>query len=320
MSNDTCDGCGSEQLIDFHDRGEVICAICGIVKEVNLEAPWQPGERDPNHAQRIGINIDALRETRDANQIPLTAKQRRQAKRLRYTQQRMNPQASKLLAEIRQLLATEFAHDLPSAVRTRINDILTHLFTRDPSVSAIRKSSSNRDDDDCWKQNRVAYLLIIMTYMNELDSCQLPVPEFERRYNIDRDLLNWMKKRIGPIVQGIIGLESRRLGPNEYRRKQILSSLSLYIAEIEKDEELSRELIQRIRDIALQVLLEWDEPLHGPSVSDTPPHGSKSAKQVVKLAIAEASKRLNSLSSNQKKIIEEALRGPSRRGSSSSTA
>tara|TARA_B100001559_G_scaffold244396_1_gene207443 strand:+ start:256 stop:735 length:480 start_codon:yes stop_codon:yes gene_type:complete len=159
-----------------------------------------------------------------------------------------------------------------------------------------------------------------MTYMNELDSCQLPVPEFERRYNIDRDLLNWMKKRIGPIVQGLIGLESRRLGPNEYRRKQLLSSLSLYLAEIEKDEELSRELIQRIRDIALQVLLEWDEPLHGPSVSDTPPHGSKSPKQVVKLAIAEASKRLNSLSSNQKKIIEEALRGPSRRGSSSSTA
>ena len=159
-----------------------------------------------------------------------------------------------------------------------------------------------------------------MTYMNELDSCQLPVPEFERRYNIDRDLLNWMKKRIGPIVQGIIGLDSRRLGPNEYRRKQLLSSLSLYLAEIEKDEELSRELIQRIRDIALQVLLEWDEPLHGSSMSDTPPHGSKSAKQVVKLAIAEASKRLNSLSSNQKKIIEEALRGPSRRGSSSSTA
>ena len=320
MSENTCDECGSEQLTNYDDRGERICEDCGLVKDTNLEAPWSPGERDPNHAQRIGINIDALRETRDANQIPLTAKQRRQAKRLRYTQQRMNPQASKLLAEIRQLLATEFAHDLPSAVRTRINDILTHLFTRDPSVSAIRKSSSNRDDDDCWRQNRVAYLLIIMTYMNELDSCQLPVPEFERRYNIDRDLLNWMKKRIGPIVQGIIGLESRRLGPNEYRRKQILSSLSLYLAEIEKDEELSRELIQRIRDIALHVLLEWDEPLHGPSVSDTPPHGSKSAKQVVKLAIAEASKRLNSLSSNQKKIIEEALRGPSRRGSSSSTA
>ena len=28
MSNDTCDGCDSEQLIDFHDRGEVICAVC----------------------------------------------------------------------------------------------------------------------------------------------------------------------------------------------------------------------------------------------------------------------------------------------------
>ena len=38
MSNDTCDGCGSGQLIDFHDRGEVICADCGGVKEVNLEA------------------------------------------------------------------------------------------------------------------------------------------------------------------------------------------------------------------------------------------------------------------------------------------
>ena len=238
MCNNTCDGCGSEQLIDFHDRGEVICTVCGVVKEVHLEASWQPGERDPNHSSREAINVDSLRETRDAHQTPLTAKQRRQARRLRYTQQRMNPQASKLLAEIRQLLATEFAHDLPPAVRTRINDILTYLFTRDPSVSAIRKSSSNRDDDDCWKQNRVTYLLVIMTYMNELDSCQLPVPEFERRYNIDRDLLNWMKKRIGSIVQGIIGLESRRLGPNEYRRKQLLSSLSLYIAEIEKDEEL----------------------------------------------------------------------------------
>ena len=316
MSNNTCDECGSEQLTNYDDRGERICEDCGLVKDTNLEAPWSPGERDPNHKQRIGINIDALLETRDANQIPLTAKQRRQARRLRYTQQRMNPQASKLLAEIRQLIATEFAHDLPPVVRTRINEILTQLFTRDPSVSAIRKSSSNRDDEDCWKQNRVAYLLVIMTYMNELGSCELPVPEFERRYNIDPDLFNWMKKRIGPIVQGVIGLESRRLGPNEYRRKQLLSSLSLYLTEIEKDEELSRELVQRIREIALQVLLGWDEPLHGPSVSDTPPHGSKSAKQVVKLAIAEASNSLNSLSSNQKTIIEEILRGPSRRGSS----
>jgi len=316
MSENTCDECGSEQLTNYDDRGERICEDCGLVKDTNLEAPWSPGERDPNHAQRIGISVDALRETRDANQIPLTAKQRRQARRLRYTQQRMNPQASKLLAEIRQLLATEFAHDLPPAIRTRINEILTQLFTRDPSVSAIRKSSSNRDDDDCWKQNRVAYLLIIMTCMNELEGCQLPVPEFERRYNIDRNLLNWMKKRIGPIVQRVIGLESRRLGPDEYRRKQLLSSLGLYLTEIEKGQELSRELVQRIRDIALQVLLEWDEPLHGPSMSDTPPHGSKSAKQVVKLAISEASKSLNSLSLNQKKIIEEILRGPSRRGSS----
>ena len=109
-----------------------------------------------------------------------------------------------------------------------------------------------------------------MTYMNELEGCQLPVPEFERRYNIDRNLFNWMKKRIGPIVQGVIGLESRRLGPDEYRRKQLLSSLGLYLTEIEKGQELSRELVQRIRDIALQVLLEWDEPLHGPSMSDTP--------------------------------------------------
>ena len=52
VSNDTCDGCGSEQLIDFHDRGEVICAVCGVVKGVNLEASWQPGERDPNHSSR----------------------------------------------------------------------------------------------------------------------------------------------------------------------------------------------------------------------------------------------------------------------------
>ena len=218
----------------------------------------------------------------------------------------MNTRASKLLAEIRQLLETEFA-DLPSATRNRILQILETLFRKDPSVSAIRKSSSNRNDNDCWKQNRVAYLLIIMTYMNELDNCQLPVPEFERRYNIDRDLLNWMKKRIGPIVQGTIGLESRRVGPDEYRRKQLLRSLSLYLVEIEKEEGLSFELIQRIRDIALDVLLEWDEPLHGSSVSDTPPHGSKSAKQVVKLAIAETTKRLNSLSSNQKKIIKEIL-------------
>ena len=306
-------------MTNYEDRGEIICTDCGIVKEVNLEPTWQPGERDPNHSQRVAINVDSLRETRDANQIPLTAQQRRQARRLRYIQQRMNTRASKLLAEIHQLLETEFA-DLPSATRNRIVQILEALFRKDPSVSAIRKSSSNRNDDDCWKQNRAAYLLIIMTYMNELDNCQLPVPEFEKRYNIDRDLLNWMKKRIGPIVQGIIGLESRRLGPDEYRRKLLLHSLSLYLVEIEKKEGLSRELIQRIRDIALQVLLEWDEPLHGRSVSDTPPHGSKSAKQVVKLAITEATKRLNSLSSNQKKIIKEILRGPSRRGSSSSTA
>ena len=132
MSNDTCDGCGSGQLIHFHDRGEVICADCGGVKEVNLEASWQPGDRDPNHSSRGAINVDSLRETRDANQIPLTAKQRRQAGKLRYTQQRTNPRVSKLLAEIRQLLATEFAHDLPPAVRTRIDEILTQLFTRDP--------------------------------------------------------------------------------------------------------------------------------------------------------------------------------------------
>jgi len=315
MSNDTCDGCGSEQLIDFHDRGEVICAVCGIVKEVNLEASWQPGERDPNHSSREAINVDSLRETRDAHQIPLTPEQRRQARRLRYIQHRMNPRASELLAEIRQLLQTEFS-DLPPTTRNRINQILVQLFCRDPSVSAIRKSSSNREEDDSWKQIRVSFLLVIMTYMNELENLQLQVPNLKRHHQIDRDLFNWMKKRIGSTVQGIIGLESRRLGPDEYRRKQLLNFVNVYLVEIGNDQELSPELINRIREITHEVLVEWDEPLHGPSVSDTPPHGSKSAERVAKLAIAEASRQLNSLSSNQKKIIEEILRGPSRRGSS----
>jgi len=320
MNDDRCEECGSEQLNNCEDRGEIICALCGLVHDTKLEASWQPGERDPNHSQRAAINVDSLRENRDANQILLTNSQRRRARRLRYIQQRMNTRASKLLAEIRQLLEAEFAHYLPFAVRNRIDEILTRLFITDPSVSAIRKPPSNRGDGDCWKQTRVAYLLVIMTYMNELDNHQLPVPEFERRYQIDRDLLNWMKKRIGSTLRGIIGLESRRLGPDEYRRKQLLGCLNLYLVEIEKDEELSRELIQRIRDIALEVLLEWDEPLLGPSLSDTPPYCSKSPKQVAKLAIAEASKRLNSLSRNQLKIIENILRGPSRRGSSSSAA
>ena len=315
MSDNTCDECGSEQLTNYDDRGELICDDCGLVKETNLEAPWSPGERDPNHAQRIGINIDALRETRDANQIPLTPEQRRQARRLRYIQHRMNPRASQLLAEIRQLLETEFS-DLPTTTRNRITQILVQLFCRDPSVSAIRKSSSNREEDDSWKQIRVSFLLVIMTYLNELENLQLQVPNLKRHHQIDPDLFNWMKKRISAIVQEIIGLESRRLGPDEYRRKNSIDRRGHRALEIEKGQELSRELVQRIRDIALQVLLEWDEPLHGPSKSDTPPHGSKSAKQVVKLAISEASKSLNSLSLNQKKIIEEILRGPSRRGSS----
>ena len=72
MSDNTCDECGSEQLTNYDDRGERICEDCGLVKDTNLEAPWQPGERDPNHAQRIGINIDTLRENRDANQIPVS--------------------------------------------------------------------------------------------------------------------------------------------------------------------------------------------------------------------------------------------------------
>ena len=315
MSDNTCDECGSEQLTNYDDRGERICEDCGLVKDTNLEAPWSPGERDPNHAQRIGINIDALRETRDANQIPLTPEQRRQARRLRYIQHRMNPRASQLLAEIRQLLETEFS-DLPTTTRNRITQILVQLFCRDPSVSAIRKSSSNRDEDDSWKQIRISFLLVIMTYMNELENLQLQVPNFKRDHQIDRDLFNWMKKRIGSTVQGIIGLESRRMGPDEYRRKQLLNFVNVYLVEIGNDQELSPELINRIREITHEVLVEWDEPLHGPSVSDTPPHGSKSAERVAKLAIAEASRQLNSLSSNQKKIIEEILRGPSRRGSS----
>ena len=81
MSDNTCDECGSERLTNYDDRGELICDDCGLVKETNLEAPWSPGERDPNHGQRIGINIDALRETRDANQIPLTPEQRRKDRR-----------------------------------------------------------------------------------------------------------------------------------------------------------------------------------------------------------------------------------------------
>ena len=227
----------------------------------------------------------------------------------------MNPRASELLAEIRQLLETEFS-DLPTTTRNRITQILVQLFCRDPSVSAIRKSSSNREEDDSWKQIRVSFLLVIMTYLNELENLQLQVPNLKRHHQIDPDLFNWMKKRISSTVQEIIGLESRRLGPDEYRRKQLLNFVNVYLVEIGNDQELSPELINRIREITHEVLVEWDEPLHGPSVSDTPPHGSKSAERVAKLAIAEASRQLNSLSSNQKKIIEEILRGPSRRGSS----
>ena len=315
-----CIDCGSKQLIECHDRGEVVCENCGLVDEVTIEASWQPGQRDPNHSQRSAVNVDSLKETRDANQTPLTTSQRKRARRMRYAQQRIKPHASKLLAEIRQLLQTEFAHYLPSAVRNRIDEILTRLFITDPSVSAIRKPPSNKEDDDSWKQTRVAYLLVIMTYMNELDRYQLPVPEFERRFQIDSDLLNWMKKRIGPTVQRIIGLRSRGCCPDEYRRKQLLRYLDLYLVDIQKDEELPIELIQPLRALALEILHEWDEPLSGPSLSDTPQYCSKSPKQVVKLAIAEASKRLNSLSRNQLKIIANILRGPSRRGSSSSAA
>lgn len=316
MNNDTCDECGSVQLTHCHDRGEVVCEDCGLVKEVTVEAPWQPGLRDPNHAVRTPIPVDSLKDIRDANQTPLTFTQKKRVRRMRYVQQRVNPRASELLAEIRHILETEFAQDLPLVIRNRIDYILTQLFSRDPSVSAIRKPPSNREDDDCCKQSRVAYLLVIMTYLNELDNRQLPVPEFERRYRIDIVLLNWMKKRIGPTVQGIIGLESRGLCPDEHRRKQLLQYLGLYLVEIEKDEELSRELIQRLRQLARDILDEWDEPLYGPSLSDTPPHCSRHPKYVAKLAIAEASKQLNSLSRSQRSRIKSILRGPTRRGSS----
>ena len=85
--------------------------------------------------------------------------------------------------------------------------------------------------------------------MNELENLQLQVPNFKRDHQIDRDLFNWMKKRISSTVQEIIGLESRRLGPDEYRRKQLLNFVNLYLVEIGNDQELSRELIHRIRDI-----------------------------------------------------------------------
>lgn len=94
--------------------------------------------------------------------------------------------------------------------------------------------------------------------------------------------------------------------------------MSEFFGYMNSDDELSSELVSRLRQLTKAKLTEKGEPL------ETASTGSRAVSVVVRETIVEASREMN-ISSSQRKAVAKNLSGAkrrstSRRGSSSSTA
>jgi transcription initiation factor TFIIIB Brf1 subunit/transcription initiation factor TFIIB len=296
MSKQICKICNSEQMTIDDVRGETSCEDCGYVVEHNLpENSWSPGEFDPGHESR--------------RPIPMTSEQTKRARRLDHTMKITNPKTSVILAEINRLLDTEYS-DLPEQSRKIIMGVIAKLFARNASIPKIRKVTG--------RELHLAIILKVMAAINHFCDIQLPVVRLERESGLDSRDLVWIKRKISEDMHSILGVGHRHVDSSEARRDEIRRVTSEYFGYMNSDDELSRELVSRLKQLTNGQLREKGEPL------ETAFTGSRAVRVVVREAIIEASLEMT-LSPSQRKAIAKHLSGAKRsstfrRGSSSSTA
>ena len=297
MDNERCNYCNSEQLTTDDARGEKSCADCGYVLEENQhdDSSWSPGEFDPGHESR--------------RPVPMTPDQRKRARRIERTKAMNTPKASSILTEIKRLLDVEFG-DLPESVRKLIMEIIARLFARNASIPKIRKVTG--------RNLQLSLILCVMRSLNQYADIQLGVVKRERESGVPQNDILWVRRKVASDLRSIFAAVHRHGDSNEARRDRIRRVTSEFFGYMNSDDEISHELVDRLRKLTKAKLTEKGEPL------ETASTGSRAVRVVVREAILEASREMN-LSSNQRKAVAKNLSGAKRRsttkrGSSSSTA
>ena len=297
MNNERCNYCNSEQLTTDDARGEKSCADCGYVLEENQldDASWNPGEFDPDHESR--------------RPVPMTREQRKAARRIERTRAMNTPKASSILTEIKRLLDVEFG-ELPESVRKLILGIIAGLFARNASIPKFRKVTG--------RNLQLSLILCVMRSLNQYGDIQLGVVKRERESGVPQNDILWVRRKVASDLRSIFAAVHRHGDSNEARRDLIRRVMSEFFGYMNSDDELSPELVSRLRQLTKAKLTEKGEPL------ETASTGSRAVSVVVRETIVEASREMN-ISSSQRKAVAKNLSGAkrrstSRRGSSSSTA
>lgn len=293
MDKDRCKYCNSEHLNFYDVRGEIVCNDCGLVNEENLTGrTWVPGEFDPGHEDRKPIP-------------KMSSSQEKLARKLNHLIQITNPKSNPVLQEIHRIIDTEFSEELPLETRQLIKDIMSVLFDRENNLTKIRKITG--------RELHLGLILNVMSSINQFCDLQLPVERFERESGLDSRKLIWLKKRIFRVMISIVGNGYQHRDHYAYRRDQLNRWLTQLISYMHSDEELSRECVLKLKELAIAKLREWGEPLENATT------GSRSERFVVKEAISFASGEMN-LSSRQKRAIQNNLLGAKRRSSEQSSS
>lgn len=297
MDNEICINCNSEQLTTDDVRGEKSCEECGYVIEQNQldDASWSPGEFDPDHESR--------------RPVPMTIEQRKRARRIERTKAMNTPKASSILTEIKRLLDVEFG-DLSESVRNLIMGIIARLVARNASIPKIRKVTG--------RDLHLALILCVMRSLNQYGDIQLGVVKRERESGVPQNDILWVRKKVASDLRSLFAAAHRHGESNEARRDLIRRVMSEFFGYMKSDDEISSELVDRLRKLTNTKLTEKGEPL------ETASTGSRAVRVVVREAILEASREMN-LPPSQRKAVAKNLSGAkrrstSRRGSSSSTA
>ena len=297
MDNDRCNYCNSERLTTDDARGEKSCSDCGYVLEENHldDSSWTPGEFDPDHESR--------------RPVPMTREQRKAARRIERTKAMNTPKDSSILTEIKRILDVEFG-DLSESARNLIMGIIARLFARNGKIPKFRKVTG--------RNLHLALILCVMRSLNQYADIQLDVVRRERQSGVDLRDIQWVKRKVRSDLDAIFRVGHRPRDSSEVRRDRIRRVTSEFFGYMNSDDEISRELVSRLRKLTKTKLAEKGEPL------ETASTGSRAVRVVVREAILEASREMN-LPPSQRKAVAKNLSGAkrrstSRRGSSSSTA
>tara|TARA_B100001939_G_scaffold338826_1_gene344869 strand:- start:1230 stop:1703 length:474 start_codon:yes stop_codon:yes gene_type:complete len=157
-----------------------------------------------------------------------------------------------------------------------------------------------------------------MRSLNQYADIQLDVVRRERQSGVDLRDIQWVKRKVRSDLDAIFRVGHRPRDSSEVRRDRIRRVTSEFFGYMNSDDEISRELVSRLRKLTKTKLAEKGEPL------ETASTGSRAVRVVVREAILEASREMN-LPPSQRKAVAKNLSGAkrrstSRRGSSSSTA